>query len=132
MLVTVLAAGGIAACGDDVATPVDVAGVYRATLFETTTDGTTTDEIANGALMTINLVADLTMTGRLFFPGGNLDADMAGDWTLLRNSIQMDQEADTFVRDIDWVVIPGGTLTGTGVFSGVQVNVILEREQRVQ
>ena len=118
--------------GDDVATPTDLAGTYSASLFETSSDGNTIDQLALGATISITLVADLTMTGRIFVPGGNedgtdFDADLAGSWTLLRNSIQMDQVADTFIRDFVWVVIPGGTLTATGVFDAVRVDVILDR-----
>jgi hypothetical protein len=122
----------LASCGDDVATPADLAGTYNATLFETTVGGNTTDHLATGASITVTLVADLTVTGRLFAPGGNedgtdLDADLTGTWTLLRNSLRMDSEADTFVRGVDWVVVPGGILTATGVFDDVTVEVVLER-----
>lgn len=86
--IVIAAAGAAVACGGEVFTPttVNVAGSYTATVFTTTTNGVTTNQLAVGSSLTLNLTASGIVTGRIFVPGGaegggNLDADMADTWT---------------------------------------------------
>ena len=131
----------LAACGDDGTGPdeieqSDVAGSYEATTFETTEDGQTTDQLAEGAQFTITLASDGTTTGNLFIPGGaedgsDLDASLAGTWTFnaSSNSVTFDQDADTFVRDMTFTAVRAGggvQLEGEETFSGVTITVVLE------
>ena len=48
----------------------DVAGSYSAIVFETTTDGSTTDQLAAGASISLVLAADETTTGQLCCEAG--------------------------------------------------------------
>jgi len=119
------------ACGDDAFTPsvMDVAGSYSPTTFTTTTGGSTTDQLAAGASLALSLAENGTTTGRLFVPhgaegGGDLDADMAGTWTLTGRIVNVDQTADTFVRDMPFTV-ESNRLRGEATFSGTTIRVTL-------
>lgn len=121
------------ACGGESFAPTNtnVAGAYTATAFTTTTGGVLTNQLAAGASLTLNLAAGGTVTGRLFVPGGaegggNLDADMAGTWTLSGNTVEFEQGADTFVRDMEFAATEN-RLTGDATFSGTSVHVVLTK-----
>lgn len=131
----------LAACGDDGTGPdeieqSDVSGTYEATTFETTEDGQTTDQLAEGARFTVTLAPDGTTTGNLFIPGGaedgsDLDASLAGSWTFnaSSNSVTFEQDADTFVRDVTFTAVRAGggvRLEGEETFGGVTITVVLE------
>jgi hypothetical protein len=95
------------ACDDAFAPSMsNVSGTYTATTFTSTNGGATTNHLAAGASLTITLLSNGTTTGRLFIPGaseeggGDLDADMAGTWTLNDSTVEFAQTADTFVRDM--------------------------------
>lgn len=110
----------------------DVAGSYSAIVFETTADGSTTDQLAAAASISLVLAADGTTTGQLFVPGGAEDggdfvADLAGTWSLSDSEVTLDHPVDTFLRDMsfDYDV---GTLSGTAAFSGVEISVELRRQ----
>lgn len=132
----------VAACGDDGTGPDgieqnDVVGSYEATTFETTEDGQTTDQLAEGAALTITLDADGTTTGNLFVPGGaedggDLDASLAGTWSYdaASNSVSFGQDADTFVRDMSLTAVRAGgnvRLEGEETFGGVTITVVLQQ-----
>lgn len=132
----------LAACGDNGTGPEaiqqsDVVGSYQATTFETTENGQTTDQLAEGADFTITLSSDGTTSGNLFVPGGaedggDLDASLAGSWTFnaSSNSVTFDQSADTFVRDMTFTAVRAGSsvqLEGEESFSGVTITVVLEK-----
>lgn len=110
---------GVGACDDD-DPPIgpdpieesEVVGSYEATLLEVTVDGTTTDQLAEGAELTIDLAADGTTTGQLFIPEGeeegeDLDVALDGTWTFDEDAatVEFDQDADTFVRDITYQAV---------------------------
>lgn len=114
------------------ATIEDVAGSYSAIVFETTADGSTTDQLAAGASISLVLAADGTTTGQLFVPGGAEDGrdfvtDLAGTWSLSDSEVTLDHPADTFLRDMTFSY-SDGTLSGTAAFSGVQIAVVLRRQ----
>src|SRR6188768_3220932 len=85
----------------------DVVRSYSAQLFMTTVGGTTTDQLARGATLTMTLSADRTTSGRLFVPGGaenggNLDVSLAGTFSFddARDAVAFSLPADTFLRDM--------------------------------
>jgi hypothetical protein len=95
---------GASACSDSDPTGPTVsavAGTYQATSFIAAGE----DVVAAGGSLTLNMGADGSVGGTLFIPesvGGPLNADMAGTWMLIGDSISISQMADTFVRDSDW------------------------------
>ncbi len=120
-------------CGGDPFTPtvMDLVGSYTATTFTTTSGGTTTDQLAAGASLSLTLAGDGTTTGRLFVPGGaqgggDLDADMAGTWTLTGRTVTFTQTADTFVRDMPFTAEPN-QLRGNATFGGTTIRVTLSQ-----
>ena len=132
-LISTAAAFVLFACGDDAFTPsvMDTAGSYSATTFTTTNGGSTTDQLAAGASLVLTLADNGTATGRLFVPGGaqgggDLDADMAGTWTLTGRIVNFDQTADTFVRDMPFTV-ESNRLRGEATFSGTTIRVTLDK-----
>jgi hypothetical protein len=96
----------LAGCGDDGFEPTvdSVAGTYHATTFTFDGGSGTTDLLAAGASVTVTLAPDGTTSGRMFVPGvgeggSDLDADLAGTWSLSGTTVTFDQAADTFIRD---------------------------------
>lgn len=93
-----------------------VAGNYAAVSFTLRENGTSTDLLAAGASVNINLLIDGTTTGRLFVPGGDddgsdLDKDLAGTWSLAGTIVRLQHAADTFLRDLA-LTFADGRLTG--------------------
>jgi hypothetical protein len=123
----------LGACGGDGFSPTTetVAGSYTATTFTITSPVGTTDLLALGATVTITLAGDGTTTGHLFVPagaagGGDLDADIAGTWTLAGSTVTFSQTADTFIRDAAFAA-GANRLTGEDTFSGVTVRLVLSK-----
>jgi hypothetical protein len=134
----------LAAC-DDSPTTLDpssaamaaLAGEYAASgslgaiSLTTEEDGETIDWLAAGASVQLRLTADGKTTGRLFIPGGDedggdMDEDLAGSWTLESNTVHLDHESDTFIRDMPFRV-EGARLVGDESFDGVRVRMELAR-----
>ncbi len=110
LAVAVILSLGLLACGDDGFSPTveNMAGSYTATTFTRTVGGTTTDQLELGAEVTVDLDEDGTMTGRIFIPEaeegeGDLDESLAGTWTLEGGAVTFEQEADTFVREMQFI-----------------------------
>lgn len=132
----------LAACGDDPGTvTVDlalVAGDYSAagalgafTLTTTGSDGETVDWLDRGATFTLYLTEDGMTTGRISVPGGgengvDFDADLAGSWSVSGDVVRFSHEADTFLRDMDFVY-EEGRLIGQETFDGTKVRLVLIR-----
>ena len=141
--VVVLAIMGTAACGENAAPEMpmgnndppgtqEVAGSYSATVFTVTEGGTTTDLLAQGASIDLLLKTDGQTSGRLFVPGGNedgsdLDADLTGTWSISGSSVNLTQTADTFLRDMTFVVGNDNTLEGEETFGSATVRVSLQK-----
>jgi len=132
-LLVASAVAAVVACSDSFKPTVEnVAGSYSLqTLMSTDTAGTT-DWMAAGATLTLSLTTDATASGHLHIPGGaegggDLDADMAGTWTLVGGSVVLQQTADTFVRDMTWKPILGGLLAAERSFGGTLVRVQLQK-----
>lgn len=119
------------AAGPTPATMEVVAGSYVVAVFETTTDGATTDQLGAGSSLTLNLSPIGTTSGRLFVPGGaedggDFEADLTGTWSLSDNEVRLDHPADTFLRDmiLDY---DNGVLSGSATFGDTQVTVELHQ-----
>lgn len=129
-------------CGDDpvgpalVDTRAEVVGSWGATAFTVEQDGETTDVLAEGGSLELVFRDDGTTGGQLLVPGGaedggDLEASMEGTWSLQDPdtdgpvSVEVDQQADTFVRDVAWV---GGEdrLTASASFAGTEITVVLQ------
>jgi hypothetical protein len=123
------------ACSDSPFTPTieNVAGDYDLQTLTTTDLGPPRNWVAEGATLTMSLSADGTTAGRLFIPGADtggtdLDADMAGTWTLSGDTVTFSQVADSFIRDMAFVAREN-RLVGDHAFggSGVSVRVVLTK-----
>jgi len=115
--VTLAVASVLVACGSDTPTQAStLAGSYRATTLRVTPTGQSAmDILAQNGSLTITVGADNATTGSLFLPasvtgGAALTASMAGTAVRTGSSIQFQQLADTFVRDLVWTV-SGNALT---------------------
>jgi hypothetical protein len=117
-----LAAG--AAC-DSVSESEQIPGEYRATTLTGTENGTTTDFLNQGVSLSIKLNDDGTTTGRFFVPN-EVDASMAGRWTVRGDTVRFEQSADTFVRDVPFLV-RDGRLQGDATFDKTRVRVTLSK-----
>lgn len=134
-LATLIILGATAACGSDDATgpdAADVAGSYDATTLTGSALGTSHDLLADGASIHLVLSEDGTSSGHLFVPateftGEEVDADLAGTWTLDANTVTLTQSADSFLRDVP-LTVDGAQLTGTQTIQGVTVHVVLDRQ----
>ncbi len=130
-----LALAAVAGCGKDGPTgpsAADLAGTYTLTQLNTTVGGVTTDQVQAGASMTLTLNADGTTGGALFVPAGgengaDLSANLAGTFTVDGQTVEFQQEADTFVRDMTFT-FDGDGLSGTATFNDVAIDIVLTRE----
>ncbi len=100
-----LVVGWLAACGDGALAPAEVAGQYTATTFTIQLNGVTTELLARGASVNLQLKADGTTTGRLIMPAVSgvqlnpVDHDLAGTYLLSDDVIRLSQTADTSYLD---------------------------------
>ncbi len=120
-------------CGDDGFNPTvdEVAGTYQATTFTFDGGSGATDLLAMGASVTITLAPDGTTSGRILVPGvgaggENLDANLAGTWTLRSTTVTFDQAADTFMRDVPFTAEPS-RLRAQGTFGEEVVVLVLTK-----
>jgi hypothetical protein len=104
----VVLAFAIGACGDGATEPASVTGSYTATTFVVVPSGQPAmDVIAKGGSLSIVIASDNTVTGNLLLPasvtgGAVFTASMAGTVTRNGASVQFQQSADTFVRNLSW------------------------------
>jgi hypothetical protein len=130
LLLAALASASLAAaCADDPnVPPAGVPGQYHATTFAVSSGGPAVNLLALGASFAMTLAADHTTNGRLFIPaaaagGSAVDESLTGSWRQSNDTVYFDGPADTFVRDVPFVVrgasleaeyaTPGGHLTAT-------------------
>lgn len=122
-------AGG---CADDPNVPLPgVPGSYHATAFTLSSGGPAINLLALGASFTMTLAQDHTTTGRLVVPasitgGDAIDESLTGTWRQSNDTVYFDGPADTFVRDVPFVV-RGGSLAGEYVGPDGQVAVTLNK-----
>jgi hypothetical protein len=103
-----------------------VTGTYTATQLTTTEGGTSTNQLAAGASITLTLNANGTTSGRFIVPG-ELDADLTGTWTLSGTTVSLSHSADTFLTDTDFQV-QGNRLVGDETFGSTRVQVTLTKQ----
>jgi hypothetical protein len=125
------------ACGDSTSPSEDFAtGNYTAIYFVTTGNSGMRDEIMAGSTLTLNLNANGTTSGHLHVAASAgtpaFDADMAGTWFRAGTTVDINQTADSFVKDMPFELTPdpAGTswdLVGDAGFSGTRVQIILRR-----
>ena len=108
--------GTTLACGDDPVGPPEqaVVGNYRATEWRATTGGTTTDQLAAGASITLRLSENGTTSGQLIMPGRPI-ASLSGTWVLSGATVTLMHSADTFLRDLP-LQVRGNVLAGDRTF----------------
>lgn len=125
----------VTGCSDSFSPSIDtVSGIYTAGRLETVSGGITTNQLAGGATLTLQLAANRTnrtTTGRLFLPGGgdgggDIDESLAGTWTLAGSSVDLTEAADTFLRDIV-LTASEGQLIGELTSAGTTIRVTLEK-----
>jgi hypothetical protein len=118
--------------------PLLVAGAYAAegqlgAVVFTTRSGEEeekTDWLAQGASIVLTLEANGTTGGHLFIPGmaedgGDIDDDLTGTWSIVNGRVELQHEADTFLRDMPFTW-SDGRLVGQETWS-VTVRVELVR-----
>lgn len=115
------------ACGESTSPSVQaVAGTYTATRLAVTADGITTDELAAGASILLTLNENGTTSGQFIVPD-ELNANLAGTWTIRGSRVNLDHAADTFLRDMEFEV-RGNTLAGDHDFGSTRVQVTLTKQ----
>lgn len=99
----------LAACGDGPSEPQgpptfdEVVGAYEAVELIATTDDETTDALADGFEVELELRGDGSTVGTLVIPeDGGLSFDLTGTWSFdeATSRVELDHEADTFLRDM--------------------------------
>lgn len=142
VVVTVLVAcgGGVTPKPDspiqELVTKQDIMQAFSATTLTTTTDGISTDRLAEGATLDITLHRNGTTTGNLWIPegaegGGDLAADLSGTYSFDdgNKTVNIDHSADTFVSDMTFTALLSNgivQLRGKDDFGGTIVRVVLE------
>jgi hypothetical protein len=111
--------------------PAGVPGSYHATTFTLSSGGPAVNLLAMGASFTMTLSADHATTGRLVIPSSiageeTIDESLAGTWRQSNDTVFFDHPADTFVRDIPFVV-RGASLAGEWMSPGGQLLVTLSK-----
>ena len=111
----------------------DLVGTYVAVALTATTAAGTDDVLADGWNISLTLNADHTTSGTFFVAEGSGESfDLTGRWSFDPDppEVELDHEADTFLRDMRFAVERDGgviQLRGGETFSGTEVNVLLAR-----
>jgi hypothetical protein len=119
----------VVACDDTSTepTPASLAGSYVATTFTSTTNGTVTNHLQNGGMVTLTLTAAGTTTGQILIPNETND-NLVGTWEILDDDeIDLDHDADTFIRDMELHIV-GNTLVGDRTFGDTRIQIVLTRQ----
>lgn len=132
LLAAVGLATALSGCGSDGPTGANrdaVVGVYHATTFSVTEQGSTRDLLQEGGAIALTLAADGTTSGEAVVPpesasGEPTVQDLTGTWSLSGSTVSLSLTADTFLRDVSLTVGPD-RLSGDRDFSGVRVRVVL-------
>lgn len=129
-LATVVALAAAGCDKDDPVSPANAAGTYHATTFRAIEGSTTTNVLAAGGSISLVLTPQGTTTGHLFVPASvtgdvDIDEDLAGTWTQSGGIVQLNHNADTFLRDMPFTV-DGARLVGDETFGTLRIQVTLE------
>ena len=117
------ASAWVSGCGSDSPSqPSSLAGTYVATVFRVTPTGESTiDVLAAGGSLSVTIASDNTASGSLSIPasvaGTPFTASMAGTVVQSGSTVQFQQTADTFVRDLTFTIV-GNTLQATSQVAG--------------
>lgn len=113
--------------------PSPIAGTWVATSFVVTETGEAPiDVLAEGGDLTITIASNNSTTGTLTVPGSLTNGadqsfSMSGTAIISGNTVDFEQSADTFVRDMTWQIV-GDELHGTFSNAGVSVAITLTRQ----
>ena len=130
-LLAVAAVAACVACSDAFKPTIEnVSGIYQMRSFTTDSAGVHKDWVAAGASMEIQLLPLGDLIGQLIVPGDS--TRMLGTWELSGNTVHLIPDADSFVRDMDWILgkdlISGkDRLSGDETFGAVRVRIVLTR-----
>ena len=123
-------------CSENSTEPnVDVIfGNYSSSLFTLALDGNSPiDVLSAGGYINIELSEDSTTIGELFIPdtldltgGGDLKFNLIGQFKLEGNSITFEQNADTFIRNAEWLY-SSQKISGNYSKDGVVIEVVLQK-----
>jgi len=109
-------------------------GQYEATTFSAALAPLPAiDILALGGIIELTLRADNKTTGRIFIPDtpgltqGAIDYNLEGNYTASGDTLTLSHNADTFLRDMKWV-LKDGKLQANYSETGVDVIVILEKQ----
>lgn len=121
-----------AAC-DKSTRPGSLVGTWVATTFQITEAGQApVDVLAAGGSLTITIAPDMSTTGLLTIPGSvvggsDVSVSMAGTVILAGNTVEFQQLADSFVRDLGFRV-SGRTMRAGQTIAGVALDLTLTRQ----
>src|SRR5688500_8068226 len=130
--VLLLSMAGFAA-GCESTEPNSIAGTWEATSFQFIEVGEAPiDVLAEGGSLMIIIFGNNSTGGTLNLPpsltgGSHLSLSMVGTAVRTGNTVEFDQVADTFVRDVTWT-LAGNTMHGTRTDAGVTVDITLTRQ----
>jgi len=113
-------------------TTENILGMYEVESFTTDSAGTSRDLFAAGATLELIILPFGDVVGALNVPPIPPDtatfyASMNGTWALNGNTVRFTQDADSFVRDMDWIA-DMDRLSGDKSFGAVRVRVVLKRQ----
>jgi len=117
------ASAWVSGCGSDSPSqPSSLAGTYVATVVRVTPTGDSTiDVLAAGGSLSVTIASDNTASGSLSIPasvaGTPFTASMAGTVVQSGSTVQFQQTADTFVRNLTFTIV-GNTLQATSQVAG--------------
>lgn len=126
----------LAACRSDSTAPEasPIAGTYTATQLSVTEGGFSVDALGLGVSLTMTLTSPSAVSGTLIVPaavsesGRNEVNNLVGTFTQRADTVRFTQAADTFVRDIPFLV-RGNTLVATNARAGAATyTVVLTRQ----
>jgi hypothetical protein len=108
-------------------------GSYTSIILYSTSVADTTNQTPLSGVFNISLAPDGSTSGHLQLGAFNgnpaVDADMTGTWTRTGNTIQFQQPAATFVRDMSFTIQKLTDsywwLVGDDVYAGTRYNVML-------
>jgi hypothetical protein len=106
-------------------------GVLTSTVLAT---GAVTDQLAEGASITLELNDDGTTTGHVYVPdpdAEDLNADLTGNWTLAGTTITLEHTADTFLKDMSFEAT-GDALVAERTFQNGELRVTVRLERVTQ
>jgi len=132
-ILCLLAIAAVVGCSDSFKpTTENILGMYQVESFTTDNAGTSRDLFAAGATLELIILPFGDVVGALNVPPIPPDtamfyASMNGTWALTGNKVRFTQDADSFVRDLDWIA-DKDRLSGDKTFGAVRVRVVLNRQ----